>query len=212
MNALHETCFVRKFFQSDRTDSRHDAHIGDDVGTVRDDDSHLSHRASRRTHQIRNHVHHATRHAAVKQAVHEVPHLDGVHPVIARAGVLLGRTADKSAALNAGDVVDIAAGVERIRVPDRVERNERPVLRQQVVQPLAFRFGPGAPVNDVRLRQLTRLLNPGNQLAVEVGRLKHAGRKRSERLHNDSILCSHKRRASCSRQICTQQGILPGMR
>ena len=73
-------------------------------------------RTARRAQQIGHDVHHPSLHADVKLPTHQVPHVNGIHSVVARAGVILAEAADECSILDACHIIDVAARVIGIRM------------------------------------------------------------------------------------------------
>jgi hypothetical protein len=61
-------------------------------------------------------------------------HLDGIAPVVGGSGVDLIGAADECAVLYAGDVRRIRPTQVTVRMPKRIERNERPGLDETLAE------------------------------------------------------------------------------
>src|SRR5712692_691150 len=102
--------------QSDFAHARHDAHIGDDVGTVGDFHACFADWGIHRAHDIGHDVHGAAAHGAIEERTDFVPGGAGIYPVVGGTGILFFRGADEGEVLGAGDVIGTAAMQVTVRV------------------------------------------------------------------------------------------------
>ena len=88
----------------------HDAHVDDHVGGVGDLHADLGDGRAERPHAEGDDVHGAPLHAALEQLLQLLLHLLRRHPVVGRAGIVLGDAADVGAVLDAGHVDRVGPG------------------------------------------------------------------------------------------------------
>ena len=119
-----------------------------------------------RPHRERDDVHRAPAHRAPEQLGERLAHLLRVAPVVRGPGVALAGRADERPALDAGDVARVGAGEVRVRPLGVGEPLEGPGLHELPAEAVVLLSRAVAPVNVVRLRQLSSLLDPCEQLLV----------------------------------------------
>jgi hypothetical protein len=91
VHARHNALGVAVNLCEDRsTDPRHDAHIHDRVGGVRELYTDLRHGRSDGAHRVGKHIHGAAAHGATKELLQLLAHDEGVFPVVGGAGVVFG--------------------------------------------------------------------------------------------------------------------------
>ncbi len=90
MDAGHYALFVFvDFLENIDSDARHDSHVHDYVGRVRELHPDLRHRTAYRSHTEGEHVHGASLHGAVELFLQLTPHDVGIFPVVGGTGIIL---------------------------------------------------------------------------------------------------------------------------
>ncbi|MNQ64064.1 hypothetical protein D3C85_784680 [compost metagenome] len=169
VNGGHEDAVGAQHVQRRLAHAGHDAHRHGDIAAVGDLDAQGGDLGAQRAHAEGHHIHGAALHAAVEQAVQTRAHLDGVRPVVGRAGVGLVFRADEGAALDAGHVLGVRGGVVAAGALGLVQFLQR-ALGDQVGDDGRFLgLRAVAPMHPVRLGQGRDLRDPGDQTLV-VGR------------------------------------------
>ena len=167
MHAGDDALFVLvDFLEHRQADARHDAHVDNDVGRIRELDADLRHRAADRAHAERQHIHRAARHAAVEEVAELLPHFVGLDPVVRRARPILRVRADERAVLDAGDVAGVAARVIAAGPVLFIQLDERAAGDQQVAQLVVFLLRTVHPVDGGGPAKLDHFLDPAQQMLV----------------------------------------------
>ena len=165
VEAADEVAVLAQDLEDPRADARHDVHVGDDVGRVRDLDADVRDRRPDGTHRVGDHVHGPAGHRAVEQGREGRLHLGRVGPVVGGAGVLGTGGADEGAILDPGDVRGVGAHEHAVGAEIAIERDGRPrvdhqadhlvVLGLRAVAPLdPLGPGQGGDLADPRLEPL----------------------------------------------------------
>ena len=155
-----------ELLQRRATHTRHEAHVRDDVRTVRDLDADLRERRAERSHDVGNDVHGPSAHRAVEQRADLALRLAWLHPVVQRSGVVLLRRADEGEVLGARDVGRIGAMEVAVGESLGIEPVQRAGREHLAQQPVVLAVGAVDPVHAVRLAEPCALLHPGVQGAV----------------------------------------------
>ena len=172
MQALDELALALDARERGAAHARHQPHVGDDVGRVGDLDATTRDRRVDRSHAIRDHVQRAALHATLEQRVDLGMGLSRRHPVVVRSGVVLVPGANEGQVLDAGDIGGTGAVQVAIGMGVRVQRQQIAGVEHQLGQLLQFGGAAIAPVNALRLRQRSHLLDPVVQ-GRELGRHGH---------------------------------------
>ncbi len=169
VQSAHEVAIRRNALQSGASDARHDRHIQHNVGAVRNLDAAARQRRVDRAHAVGDDVQGPLMHTATEQ----VPHLDvsflRIHPMIVRAGVVLGARADVGQMLDAGDVAGVRAGEMAAGEEVLVESLKLPVAQQLRGQVANLLVGAVAPMHGTRLRQFPDRTDPLSDGAADLG-------------------------------------------
>ena len=99
-------------------------------------------------------------HAAVEQLAQGLLHGDGLDPVVGRPGVVPAAAADEGPVLHPGHVRRVGEGQVAAGPLLRVEPPERPLLDQQVAEPVVLLLRPVAPVDLLGPAELGHLVDP----------------------------------------------------
>ena len=147
-------------------DARHNAHIDDDVGRIRELNPDLRHGRPDWPHAERQHIHGAAPHTAREEPLERLPHLERIDPIIRRPRGLLGERADVSAILDPGHVVRIRAGEITMGPLLLVEFNERAAGHHLSAQGIILALRAINPVDRVGLAQLGHFFDPAQQVLI----------------------------------------------
>ncbi|ABA49082.1 hypothetical protein BURPS1710b_1575 [Burkholderia pseudomallei 1710b] len=146
--------------------ARHDPHVDDDVGAIRELDADVRDRRAERAHRERHDVQRAAAHRAAKQAVERRAHFGGRDPVIGRARVVAMLAADERAVFDTRDVGRIGQREKRVRPLRRIEAHHRALFDHRVAEAVVLLLRTVAPDNAIRLGQLRDTRDPVDQAAV----------------------------------------------
>ena len=146
------------------SDARHDAHVDDGVGRVRELHANLRHRRADRAHAVGEHKHRAALHAAGEKALERLPHFERIHPVVRRPCGLFGKRADKCAVLNARDVARVGSGEVAAGPFLGIEFEQRAAGDHLRAERVEFRLRAIDPVDRGRLAEGGHLLDPAASL------------------------------------------------
>ena len=147
-------------------DARHDAHVDDDVGRIGDFDADPRHGRVDRTHAEGQHVHRAALHAAAEEVAQGLLHLEGIRPVVGRAGAVLGEAANERAVFDAGDVARVGAGEIAAGPVLLVEPDERAARDQLPAQRVVLLRRTVDPVDAVGFAQGHHLVDPRDEMRI----------------------------------------------
>jgi hypothetical protein len=89
-----------------------------------------------------------------------------MHPVVGRAGIFLGKTADEGSVFHTGNVNGIGPGQVAVGTFLRVELSECSTLDEKFAEAVILLLGAVAPVDPLRLTELSNLLYPLQELLV----------------------------------------------
>jgi hypothetical protein len=176
VEAGNERPLVAENLEDPRTHARHDPHIRDDVGAVRNLHADMRDWRSDRSHAEGNHVHRAAPHRSAEEARERLAHLLGRLPVVGRAGVGFVLGADECAVFYPRHIGGIRANQVAIRSLRVVQPNRGPGREHELEHPVVLGLGSVAPLDPVGLGQLRDLVDPGEKASISGrGRFGHSG-------------------------------------
>ena len=181
MQTGHERAVVAEHLKNLRTHARHDAHIGDDIGAVRDLYADMCDMRTDRTHAERNHIHRPPAHRSLEETRKHVAHLGRLAPVIRRSGVFFVFAADIRAVFDTRNVCGIRLNEIAVRSRCLVETLRRTCRKHDLEHAIVFFLRAVAPFDRVGLSQRGDLIDPSEKLGVigggvlgVLGRIRHS--------------------------------------
>ena len=161
VKAGNEVGGIAKAVGGDFADAGHDAHVGDDVRTVRDLDADFAERGMGGAHDVRHDVHGAAAHGAVEQSTDFVFGAARIHPIVGGTDVVFVGSTDEGEVFCARDVTGTAAVKITIGIGFGIELEGIHVLQHLVEDGLVFGFRAVAKNDAIGLGKLGGLVHPG---------------------------------------------------
>ena len=170
MQAGHELAVVTDYLERPFPHPRHDPEADGHVRRVGDLHADVGDGRAERTHREGHDVHRAPLHAPLEERRESLTELVWVEPVVVRPGVLFLRRGDVCAALDAGDVAHVGVCPVAVGAFRLGQARERPLIDEELAQPVVLGRRPVAPFHARRLGQGSDVVHPLEKLAVTRGR------------------------------------------
>ena len=164
VQTLNEASGRSNVRESRLPDSCNHAGNGGDKRAIGDLHARLTQWAAGRAEQVGDDIHHSPLHAAGEHFTEHFLHVGRVRPAVARAGFGLGATAQQSPRRFGARRLQV--GQKRSWMPLRIERQQRAVAQQELLQIGAFADRAGTPMDDRRSREMCDAINPSGQSAM----------------------------------------------
>ena len=152
--------FVFQALENLFTHLGHDAHVGHDIGRVRDFNADFGQGGVQGTHAEGNHVHGTALHAAIEEALQFGLHFNGISPVVGRAGVFFLLAADERAVFHTGYIGGGGTGEEAPGALLGVQFDKGALFYHHVAKLVIFFLRAVAPVDGVGLAKLGDFFDP----------------------------------------------------
>ena len=152
--------FVFQALENLFTHLGHDAHVGHDIGRVRDFNADFGQGGVQGAHAEGNHVHGTALHAAIEEALQFGLHFNGISPVVGRAGVFFLLAADERAVFHTGYIGGGGTGEEAPGALLGVQFDKGALFYHHVAKLVIFFLRAVAPVDGVGLAKLGDFFDP----------------------------------------------------
>ena len=146
--------------------SRHDAHVHDNIRRIGQLNADLRDRRTDGTHAEGQHIHRAAPHRTAEERLQRLPHLKRVDPIVGGAGVVLRERADEGAILYARYIVRVRACVVSSPAKVLVQPNERAARDHLPAEIVVLLLRTVNPMNGSGLGKIRHLLDPSQEVLV----------------------------------------------